>query len=63
MGFKVSPDVAQSTILEIKNGLDCVSYINNCLILTDTTFEEDMELVGKVFSCLVDTSMKCNPLK
>ena len=63
MGVKVSPDVAQSMITEIMAGLDCVSYIDDCGIWTDTTFEQHMELVGKVLSRLVDAGMKCNPLK
>ena len=63
MGVKVSPDVAQSMITEILVGLDCISYIDDCGIWTDTTFEEHMELVGKVLSCLVDYGMKCNLLK
>ena len=63
MGVKVSPDVAQSKITEILAGLDYVSYIDDCGIWTDTTFEKHMKLVGKVLSHLVGAGMKCKLLK
>ena len=63
MRVKVSPDVAQEMITKILNGLDVVSYIDNCGILTDTIFEDHMQLVDKTLSQLIDTGMKCNPLK
>lgn len=62
-GIKVSPDIAQSMITEILAGLNCVSYIYDWGIWTDTTFEEHMELVGKLLSLLLDAGMKWNPLK
>ena len=63
MGVKVSPDVAQEIITKILNGLDIVSYIDDCGIWTDSTFKQHMELVNKVLLQLVDAGMKCNPLK
>lgn len=63
MGVKVSPDVVQSMITKILNGLDVVAYIDNCGIGTDSTFKEHMELVEKVLGRLVSAGMKCNPLK
>ena len=63
IGVKVSPDVAQEMITKILNGLDVVSYIDDCGIWTDSSFEQHMELVDKVLSRLVDAGMKCNPLK
>ena len=63
MGIKVSPNVAQDIITKILNGLDVVTYINDCGIWTGTTFKLHMELVGKVLKRLVEAGMKCNPLK
>ena len=63
MGIKVSPDVAQHMITKIFPGLDCVAYINGCGIWMDTTFEEHMELVGKIILLLVNAEINCNPLK
>ena len=48
MGVKVSPGVAQEMITKILNGLNIVSYIDNCKIWTDSTYKEHMELVDKV---------------
>ena len=42
MRVKVLLDVAQEMITKILNGLDIVSYINNCGIWTDSTFEQHM---------------------
>ena len=63
MGIKVSPNVAQSMITEILTGLDVVSYIDDCGIWKNTTFEQHLTLVEQVLQRLVAARMKCNPLK
>ena len=63
MGIKVSPDVAQSMITEILEGLEVVAYIDYNGIWTDSTFEQHLDVVEQVLKCLLAAGMKCNPLK
>ena len=54
----VSPDVAQDIITKILNRINVVSYIDDCGIWIDTTFNLHIELVGKVQEQLVEAGMK-----
>jgi len=63
MGVKVSPDAAQGLITKVLAGLDCAAYMDDCGIWTDESFEDHMELVGKILQRLADNGLKCNPLK
>ena len=48
MGVKVLLVAAKVVITKILTGLNCIAYINDCGIWTDTMFKQHMELVGKV---------------
>eukprot|EP00957_Ditylum_brightwellii_P042768 3238630-Ditylum_brightwellii.AAC.1 len=43
--------------------MDIDAYMDDVGIFSNATFEDHMQLVGKVLKCLEDNSMKVNPLK
>ena len=63
MGVKISPDVGQSLIKKILDGLDIEAYMDDLGIWTDGTFDEHLAIVDKVLERLHKNGMKCNPLK
>ena len=63
MGIKVSPDIAQSVINKILDGLDTEGYIDNCGYWSDGSFDDYLDQVDKILTSLDDNGMKCNPLK
>ena len=48
MGVEVPPDNAQSCIMEILKELDVEGYIDDCSLWSDSSFEEQLELVDEV---------------
>ena len=63
MGVKVSPDYAQSCIMEILKDLDIKGYVDDCGLWSDGSFEQNMELIDEIIGRLVANRIKCNPLK
>eukprot|EP00957_Ditylum_brightwellii_P128271 9783356-Ditylum_brightwellii.AAC.1 len=63
MRVKITPDEAQAVIEEILHGMGIDAYMDDVGIFSNRTFEDHMELVGKVLKCLEDNGMKVNPLK
>jgi len=60
---KISPDVGQSLIKKILDGLDIEAFICDLGIWTDGTFDEHLAIVDKVLERLHKNGTKCNPLK
>eukprot|EP00957_Ditylum_brightwellii_P134947 10288953-Ditylum_brightwellii.AAC.1 len=67
MGLKVSPDIAQAIIEEILHGANCDvfcdRYMDDVGVFSNGSYEEHMELIGKVLMELEKNGMKVNPLK
>eukprot|EP00957_Ditylum_brightwellii_P199400 15198811-Ditylum_brightwellii.AAC.1 len=63
MGIKIAPDKAQAVIEEILHGMNIDSYMDGVGIFPNGTFEDHMQLLGKVLKRLEDNNMKVNPLK
>ena len=63
MGVKVCPDIAQSMIMKILDGLDIEAYIDDLGIWTKISFDEHLSVVDRVLKHLAENGMKCNPLK
>ena len=63
MGVKVSPDIAQSIINQILDGLDTKGYIDDCGYWSAGTFEDHLDRVDQILTRLEENGMKCNPLK
>ena len=63
MGIKISPDIAQSVINKILDGLDTEGYIDDCGYWSDGSFDDHLKQVDKILTRLKDNGMKCNLLK
>eukprot|EP00957_Ditylum_brightwellii_P165485 12599023-Ditylum_brightwellii.AAC.1 len=63
MGIKIALDKAQAAIEEILHGMDIDTYMDDVGIFSNGTFEDHMQLVGKVLKHLEDNNIKVNPLK
>ena len=63
MGVKVCPDIAQSMIKKILDGLDIEAYIDDLGIWTKGSYDDHLLMVDKVLERLAAKGMKCNPLK
>ena len=64
MGLCNSPDIFQEHMLELMCDLKYVRmYINDVAILSTTTWEDHLEKVDKVLTCLKEAGLKVNGLK
>ena len=52
MGIKVSPDIAQSIINKILDGLDTEGYIDDCGYWSAGTFDQHLDRVDTIFTRL-----------
>ena len=50
MGIKISPDIAQSVINKILDGLDMEGYIDDCGYWSNGSFDGHLEQVDKILT-------------
>lgn len=63
MGVKVCPDISQSLIKKIMDGLDVEAYIDDCAHFSDDSFDKHLKVIDKILHQLKLNGLKCNPLK
>ena len=63
MGLKTAPDEAQSIIEECLRDLNVDVYIDDIGIFTKGSYEEHLELIGKVLQRLEENGFRVNPMK
>ena len=63
MGVKISPDVAQSHMAEMLQGIDCECYLDDVGVWTEGSFRDHLDTIDTLLDRFQKYNMKCNPLK
>ena len=50
-------------MVEMLHGIDCDYYLDDVGIWSDGSFEDQLQIVGKVLVIFSEFNMKCNPLE